>query len=116
MGQAVTAALNLDERYVALAGGGPALAFGGAAIVRVGVGKLRPCRRTAEPVELEAVVDARPRGEDRPAVAIHAIKHDIAAVPRVERVGGAVHEEHRPRLALRRDGHVLRRAPDGSAG
>src|SRR4029453_15487786 len=96
----MTAALNLDERYAALAGGGPALALGGAAIVRVGVGKLRRCRRSAESVELEEVVNARLRGEDGPAVAIHAVEHDVAAAPRVERVGGAVHKEYRHRLAL----------------
>src|SRR3954470_18573395 len=98
MGYTVAAALNPDEREIALAGGGPALAFGGAAVVRVGVRNLRPCGRTAEPVELEEVVDARLRGEDGPAVAPHAVQHDVAAVPRVHGVGGAVHEEHRHRL------------------
>src|SRR4051812_5964290 len=99
MGEGVTAALDPDERYVALSGGGPALAFGGAAIVRVGVRNLRPGRRAAEPVELAEVVDARPCGEDGPAVAVDAVQHAIAAVPRVEGVGGAVHEEDRHRLA-----------------
>ena len=81
MGYAVTTALNPDERHIALAGGGPALAFDGAPIARVGVGKLRACRRTAESVELEEVVDARLRGEGGPSAAIDTVKRDIAAVP-----------------------------------
>jgi hypothetical protein len=39
----MTAALDPDEGYVALAGSGPLLAFGGTVIVGVGVGTLRPC-------------------------------------------------------------------------
>src|SRR5690348_17347582 len=43
---AVAAALNPDERHAALAGRGPTAAFGGAAVARIAVGKLRRFRRT----------------------------------------------------------------------
>lgn len=82
---------RLESRHIALAKGGPPLAFCGAPIACVGVGKLHPFRRAAEPVEIEEVVDARLRGEGAPAVAQQAVKRDIENVDDVGFLHALVH-------------------------
>src|SRR3954464_14350213 len=94
MRYAMAASNDADQCHVALAGARPASSLGGAAVGDVEILDLRRRRSSArEAIQLQEVIDARLRGEDRPTIPPDAVERDIAAVPRVERIAGAIHEK-----------------------